>query len=142
MAEVLGTPISVATGVKEGPVKAADLKQTIPINKFQKTQEHTAPLFQPEGSSAFGQIEDEYSKEPDVQVGPWFPNVSWPKKFGKEMDYEERMYFAQHLREQFSHISATRKLEVNTERTKAIQEAVDRMTIGTEINTKVVIMNK
>ena len=49
------------------------------------------------------------------------------------------------LRAEYSYLSATRELEINTERTKIIQEIVDKMVAGNEQwegNLRVVIMNK
>lgn len=85
-----------------------------------------------------GIIDDEFS-----------PKLGIPILKPLEIDYQLRGipdYQARDVKatldRDYEYYSKTRELEVDTPRTKVLQEVVDKMTIGSNIQTRVVIMNK
>lgn len=70
---------------------------------------------------------------------PIFKSVSVIRKSGTGV---EEVNFDQMIQGELDYQARTKDLEVSTERTAVLQNIVDRMTLGTDVKTRVVIMRK
>lgn len=136
MPETITPPGVAQEAIREGPVLKQDIKLPNPARVLALSPEHVAPSGKEIGPFPNG-MEDEFNGIPRTIVRPDLQNLIMPD--GK-VDQAPEM--ARVLNRDFAILSATRDLETDTPRANAIQEAVNRMTVGMDVKTKVVIMNK
>lgn len=138
--------IKIDSPIKEPTQESPALKQdfNLPNPSVVKTPfERAVPPVDRGREQGNGDLEDESQISRDRIISPNVPNLVAESRNPQTGENRSDIRFiAQSLKEQFAHLSGTRSLEINSERTKLIQEGVDEMTKGRNIHTKVIIMNK
>ncbi len=118
-------------------VSKTDAKNLVTVVSFKQPAERAIPPGGNERNSNINSLEDEFQGGAKVNVSPSLDTLLTPTH---EVDRRPSIILS--LRQQFARLSRTRDLEINTDRTRVIQEGIDRMTAGTNVQTRVVIMNK
>ena len=124
------TPITTATDELPEP-KIPEVFREV-LEELDQAQEARVGLAQISGKTEESKgrtpqpIEDEYSAEPAVNLKP--------------LPRDPRSNPA--LEEEFSYLSRTRRIEVETDRVQILQDIVDKMTDGENVTARIVILNK
>lgn len=120
--------------VSEVDIGVSKIGQVIPNEIVRKKE----PL--PESFISY--VEDEFSNVPGLELKPLQEVILKQKLQYPKRGYED-VNVTEIITQEFDYRSRTTDLEINSERTRLLQEQiVDKMIAGTDLKTQIVIMNK